>query len=70
MTVNTLLRELVVRSVINAVLQGHLAPISSVDDVDAVMSRLLEDAKIASATHNILGYRVYDESSKKIVQVG
>lgn len=50
-------------------MQGHLAPISSVDQVDMVMSTLLEDPKIASATHNILGYRVLDESSGKVVQV-
>lgn len=51
-------------------LQGHLAPIVSVDDVDVVMSRLLEDPKVASATHNILGYRVLDESTGRVVQVG
>ncbi len=50
-------------------LQGHLAPISSVDEVDVVMSKLLEDPKTASATHNILGYRVYEQSSGKVVQV-
>ena len=50
-------------------LKGHLAPISSVDEVDVVMSKLLEDSKTASATHNILGYRVYDQSSGKVVQV-
>ncbi len=50
-------------------LKGHLAPISSVDEVDVVMSKLLEDPKTASATHNILGYRVYDQSSGKVVQV-
>ncbi len=33
------------------------------------MSQLLEDPKTASATHNILGYRVLDESSGKVVQV-
>ena len=51
------------------VLKGHLAPISSVDEVDVVMSKLLEDPKTASATHNILGYRVYDQSSGKVLQV-
>jgi len=50
-------------------LKGHLAPISSVDEVDMVMSKLLEDSKTASATHNILGYRVYDQFSGKVVQV-
>ena len=49
--------------------QGHLAPISSADQVDQVMSKLLEDPKTASATHNIIGYRVLDESSGKVVQV-
>ncbi|KAL0021716.1 hypothetical protein WJX79_006455 [Trebouxia sp. C0005] len=52
----------------NSTFQGHLAPISSVDEVDMVMSKLLEDSKTASATHNILGYRVYDQSSGKVVQ--
>ena len=50
-------------------MKGHLAPISSVNEVDVVMSQLLEDSKTASATHNILGYRVYDESAGKVVQV-
>lgn len=49
--------------------QGHLAPIASVDEVDLIMSRLLEDTKTASATHNILGYRVLDQSSGRVVQV-
>ena len=50
-------------------MKGHLAPISSVNEVDVVMSQLLEDSKTASATHNILGYRVYDEFAGKVVQV-
>ena len=49
-------------------MQGHLASISSADQVDQVMSKLLEDAKTASATHNIIGYRVLDAASGKIVQ--
>ncbi|KAL3160299.1 hypothetical protein ABBQ38_009690 [Trebouxia sp. C0009 RCD-2024] len=52
----------------NSTFQGHLAPIASVDEVDSVMSRLLEDSKTASATHNILGYRVLDQSTGRIVQ--
>ena len=50
-------------------LQGHLAPISSVDQVDLVMAELLKDSKAASATHNILGYRVYNDTTGKIEQV-
>ena len=52
-----------------AMLQGHLAPISSVDQVDLVMAELLKDSKAASATHNILGYRVYNDATGKIEQV-
>ena len=55
---------------LSGAMQGHLAPIASVDDVDVVMTHLLEDPKTASATHNILGYRVHDQSTGKVVQVG
>ena len=34
------------------------------------MAELLKDPKAASATHNILGYRVYNEASGKVEQVG
>lgn len=42
----------------SGVFQGHLAPVKSADDVKAVMDVLLTNRKIASATHNIMAYRI------------
>lgn len=38
--------------------QGHVATITSVDEVRLVMSALLENKKIENATHNIYAYRI------------
>lgn len=39
------------------------------DQVDLVMAEMLKDAKTASATHNIVGYRVQNPDTGKIEQV-
>lgn len=38
--------------------QGHVATITSVEEVRLVMSALLENKKIENATHNIYAYRI------------
>jgi len=38
--------------------QAHIAGVHSLDEVKLVMSELMKDKKIASATHNISAYRV------------
>ena len=38
--------------------QGHFARVSTLSEVRAVMDRLLENRKIANATHNIYAYRI------------
>lgn len=40
--------------------QAHVAPITHVDEVKAVVSVLLESNKIRNATHNIMAYRIAD----------
>ncbi|XP_070536629.1 protein IMPACT-B-like [Ptychodera flava] len=42
--------------------QGHLAKVTNVQQVKAVLSELLQNRKIANATHNILAYRIYCEN--------
>ncbi|KAK9901299.1 hypothetical protein WJX75_004648 [Coccomyxa subellipsoidea] len=39
--------------------QAHLAPVTSVEDVEAVMSALLTNNKLQRATHNIMAYRIH-----------
>ena len=51
------------------VLQAHLAPASSAEDVERCMNTLLQHNKIRNATHNILAYRVYVESRDAWLQV-
>lgn len=41
-----------------SVFQAHVAQVRSFQDVQVMMSRLLEDRKIAKAAHNILAYRI------------
>jgi hypothetical protein len=38
--------------------QGHLAPVTSVEQVETVMDALLRNRKFAGATHNIMAYRI------------
>lgn len=40
--------------------QAHIAPVSSLEDVDFVRNELLSDKKVAAATHNIMAYRFVD----------
>lgn len=47
--------------------QGHLAAVSSVAQVEWVLRHLLEDRRIARASHNIYAYRFWD--SQRNVQV-
>jgi putative IMPACT (imprinted ancient) family translation regulator len=37
---------------------AHVAPVKDVDDVEAVVAVLLQDHKVAAATHNIMAYRI------------
>ncbi|ORY91266.1 ribosomal protein S5 domain 2-type protein [Syncephalastrum racemosum] len=41
-----------------SVFVAHVAQVKSTDEVEAVMSKLLENKKIAKATHNIMAYRI------------
>ncbi|KAJ2513741.1 hypothetical protein GGH20_005105 [Coemansia sp. RSA 1937] len=41
-----------------SVFVAHVAQVRSADDVRAVRDTLLQDKKIAQATHNILAYRI------------
>lgn len=41
-----------------SVFVAHVAQVTSTDEVEAVMSKLLENKKIAKATHNIMAYRI------------
>ena len=38
--------------------QAHVAPVSSVAQVEAVMDALLSNRKLAAATHHIMAYRI------------
>ncbi|KAK6174401.1 hypothetical protein SNE40_017686 [Patella caerulea] len=44
--------------------QAHCAPVNSVKEVDLVMDKLLENRKIAAATHNMQAYRICQEGKK------
>ena len=50
-------------------LQGHLAEIENVHDVDDVMTLVLNDKQVSRATHNMMAYRVKDPDSGTIEQV-
>lgn len=39
-------------------LQAHVAPVTTVEQVKAVVAILLENNKIRNATHNIMAYRI------------
>ena len=43
---------------VSTCLQAHLAQVTSVKQVEAVMALLKQNNKIARATHNILAYRI------------
>jgi len=45
-----------------SVFVAHVATVTSVDQVQAVRRRLLQNKKIAKATHNILAYRIQHDT--------
>lgn len=45
-----------------SVFVAHVAPVTSVDQVDVVRRKLLQNKKIAKATHNIMAYRIQLDS--------
>jgi len=42
-----------------SVFQGHVAKVKSVEEVKTVLAKLMENRKIAHATHNMYAYRIY-----------
>ncbi|XP_034231607.1 protein IMPACT-like [Thrips palmi] len=48
--------------------QGHVACITSTDQVKIVLSTLMENKKIANATHNMYAYRIFREDTKSFSQ--
>lgn len=50
-------------------MQAHLAPVTSVEDVEAVMSALLTNNKLQRATHNIMAYRIHLPDNDTHLQV-
>ncbi|KAJ9592784.1 hypothetical protein L9F63_015562, partial [Diploptera punctata] len=51
-----------------SVFQGHVAVVTSVQQVCEVLNNLKENRKIANATHNISAYRIYKEDTKTYLQ--
>eukprot|EP00088_Acartia_fossae_P032957 TRINITY_DN33723_c0_g1_i1.p1 TRINITY_DN33723_c0_g1~~TRINITY_DN33723_c0_g1_i1.p1 ORF type:complete len:278 (-),score=51.39 TRINITY_DN33723_c0_g1_i1:239-1072(-) len=51
-----------------SVFQGHVAIVSSLEQVKAVINKLYENKKIANATHNMYAYRIYCEDKKTWLQ--
>ncbi|XP_013381455.1 protein IMPACT-like [Lingula anatina] len=47
--------------------QAHLAAVNSEEEVQLVMEKLLENKKIASATHNILAYRIRKDGPHNVI---
>eukprot|EP00947_MAST-08B_sp_MAST-8B-sp1_P002071 g2071.t1 len=47
---------------------AHLARVDTPADVAAVLRRLLENRKIARASHNIMAYRIFDEDRQMMLQ--
>ncbi|CAG0880458.1 unnamed protein product [Darwinula stevensoni] len=48
--------------------QAHLVQVTSLHQVKQVFRKLLENRKIADATHNIYAYRIFDTQKKSFVQ--
>jgi len=48
--------------------QAHLAKATNLKEVNAVRSVLLENRKIANATHNIMAYRISNEATSGFLQ--
>ncbi|ESO86513.1 hypothetical protein LOTGIDRAFT_129058, partial [Lottia gigantea] len=49
-----------------SVFQAHLAPVHSEEEVQLVMEKLLENRKVAAATHNIQAYRICKEGKHTV----
>ena len=50
-------------------MQAHLAPATTAEDVERCMNTLLQHNKIRNATHNILAYRIYVKDRDAWLQV-
>ena len=50
-------------------LQAHLAPVSTMEDIERVMATLLTNGKIQRATHNITAYRIAVHAKGTFLQV-
>jgi len=48
--------------------QAHVASVVTVDQVHQVVAWLLENKKVASATHNMYAYRIYNEAKQQYIQ--
>ncbi|KAK3910603.1 Protein IMPACT [Frankliniella fusca] len=48
--------------------QGHVATVTSTNEVKQVLSNLMENKKIAHATHNMYAFRIYREDTKSFSQ--
>ncbi|XP_052745203.1 protein IMPACT-A [Bicyclus anynana] len=44
--------------------QGHAAEVHSIDDVNAVIAKLMQNKKIQNATHNMYAYRIEKKTVK------
>ena len=51
------------------VLQAHLAPVTSLAEVHAVMATLLTNNKVQRATHNMMAYRIHMPERDAFLQV-
>ena len=47
-----------------SVFQGHFAMVQNLDEIKAVIAKLLENRKIANATHNMYAYRIKQHGGK------
>lgn len=53
-----------------SVFQPHLAPVFHISQVKLVLNKLLENKKIANATHNIFAFRICRKDTHTLVQHG
>ena len=48
--------------------QAHVAEVTTVDQISIVLQELKSNKKIATATHNIVAYRIHDTARQVLVQ--
>lgn len=48
--------------------QAHVAEVMTVDQVSVVLCELKSNRKIATATHNIVAYRIHDTARQVLIQ--